>query len=304
MEMYTLTGSNLQVSALSMGTVNFGSKISAEQAFAHMDRYAELGGNFLDTAHVYSNWIPGEQNRSEKIIGRWLRSRRPDNMVICTKGGHFDLDAPQISRVTPEELRRDLEESLDCLQTDCIDLYMLHRDHPTLPADELMDCLDEFVRSGRVRHLACSNWTPGRIAQANAYARAHGKQPFLVNELMWSMAEINRDGIPEDYVVMDDSALRLAREDGMSFMCYTSLAHGYFTRRYAGLPISDSLRRTYDNAHNEQLFAHLSALPDRAAVTRESLRFFSRQPVTAIPIVSFSSLAQLEECMSAFDCGC
>lgn len=300
MEMRTLSGSDLTVSALSMGAVNFGSKISQEQAFAHMDRYAELGGNFLDTAHVYSDWIPGEKSRSEKIIGRWMKSRRPDNMVICTKGGHFSLDTPQISRVTPEELKRDLEESLDCLQTDCIDLYMLHRDHPTLPADEIMDCLDDFVRSGRVRYLACSNWTPRRISQANIYARTQGKSPFIVNELMWSMAEINREGIPEDYVVMDDDALGLSQEFDMSFMCYSSLAHGYFTRRYAGLPIADSLRRTYDNPHNEQLFAQLQALPDRAAVTRESLRFFSRQGVTTIPIVSFSSLEQLEECMRAF----
>lgn len=300
MEMRTLAGSQLTVSALSMGTANFGTGISQEQAFAHMDRYVELGGNFLDTAHVYSDWIPGEKHRAEKIIGRWLTSRRPNNVVLCTKGGHYNFDAPQISRVTPEELRHDLEESLDCLQTDCIDLYMLHRDHPTLPVDEIMDCLDEFVRSGRVRYLACSNWTAQRTAQANAYARAHGKSPFIVNELMWSMAAINRAGIPDDYIVMDEDMLRLGRESGMSFMCYSALAHGYFTRRYAGLPLADSLHQTYDNPHNEQLFAQLRSLPDRAAVTRESLRYFARQDVTAIPIVSFSSMEQLEECMHAF----
>lgn len=300
MKMYPLSGSELTVSALSMGTVNFGSMITQEQAFVHLDRYVELGGNLLDTAHVYSNWIPGERNRSEKVIGRWLQSRRPENVVICTKGGHFNPDTPRISRVMPEELRRDLLESLDCLQTDCIDLYMLHRDHPTLPVDEIMDCLDEFVRSGQVRYLACSNWTAERIIQANAYAKAHGRSLFIVNELMWSMAAINRDGIPDDYVVMDEDTLRMGRESGMSFMCYSSLAHGYFTRRYAGLPLSDSLCLTYDNSQNEQLFAQLKELPDRAAVTRECLQYFTRQGVTAIPIVTFSSLEQLEECMSAF----
>ncbi len=301
MKLHDLAGSDLTVSALSMGTVNFGSKISEEQAFAHLDRYAELGGNLLDTAHVYSDWLPGERSRSERIIGQWMKSRRPENMVVCTKGGHFDLDTPQVSRVTPEALKCDLEESLDCLQRDCIDLYMLHRDNAALPVDEIMDCLDDFVRSGRVRYLACSNWTAERIAQANAYARKEGKAPFIVDELMWSMAAINRAGIPDDYVVMDEETLRLGQESGMSFMCYSSLAHGYFTRRYAGLPLSDSLRRTYDNPHNELLFARMKSLPDRAAVTRESLRFFSRQSVTAIPIVSFSSLEQLEECMRAFD---
>lgn len=301
MEGRILSGSSLKVSALSMGTVNFGSKISEEQAFAHMDRYMELGGNLLDTAHVYSDWLPGERSRAERIIGRWLKSRRPTDMVICTKGGHFNLDTPRISRVTPADLRRDLSESLDCLQTDCIDLYMLHRDNPALPVDEIMDCLNEFVHRGQVRYLACSNWTAQRITQANAYAKSQGLSAFLVNELMWSMADINPDAIPSDYVVMDENTIRLGQESGMSFMCYSSLAHGYFTRRYAGLPISDQLRRTYDNPHNEQLFAQLQTLPDRAAVTRESLRFFSHQPVTAIPIVTFSSLEQLEECMHAFD---
>ena len=300
MKMHALSGSSLTVSALSMGTANFGSKISEEQAFAHMDRYMELGGNLLDTAHVYSDRLPGERSRSEKIIGRWLKSRRPDNMVICTKGGHFNLDTPQISRVTPADLKQDLIESLDSLQIDCIDLYMLHRDNPALPVDEIMDCLDDFVRNGHVRYLACSNWTAQRIAQANAYAKARGMSPFIVDELMWSMADINPDGIPSDYVVMDENSLRLGQESDMSFMCYSSLAHGYFTRRYAGMPVSDQLRRTYDNPHNEKVFAQLQSLPDRAAVTRESLQFFSRQSVTAIPIVSFSSMEQLEECMSAF----
>lgn len=300
MERLTLSGSDLTVSPLSMGTANFGEGISEAQAIAHLDRYAELGGNFLDTAHVYSDWVPGERSRSEKIIGRWMKNRRPAGMVICTKGGHFDLHTPHISRVTPSELRRDLMQSLECLQTDCIDLYMLHRDHPQLPVDEIMDCLDEFVCSGRVRYLACSNWQPGRIAQANVYARANGKHAFLVDEVMWSMAAINRAGIPGDYVVMDGETLRLGQEEGMSFMCYTALAHGYFTRRYAGLPVSEGLRRTYENPQNEALLAELTALPDRAAVTRESLRFFTRQPVAAIPVVSFSSLEQLEECMGAF----
>lgn len=300
MKMLTLNGTDLTVSPLCMGTANFGTGITQEQAFAHMDRFFELGGNFLDTAHVYSNWIPGETSRSEKIIGRWLQERKPANAVICTKGGHFDFDRPEVSRVTPEALQRDLLESLEYLQTDCIDLYMLHRDNPALPVDEIMDCLDGFVRKGQVRYLACSNWTAQRTAQANAYARAHGKAPFAVNEVMWSMAQINRSGIPADYVTMDDELMRLGQEENMSFMCYTALAHGYFTRRFAGLPLAVGLRATYDNPENDRLFEALRSLPDRQSVTQETLHYFQRQSVTAIPLVSFSSMEQLLECVSAF----
>ena len=298
MEMKRLSGTDLTVSGLCMGTANFGAQISRDQAFRHMDLFCEKGGNFLDTAHVYSDWIPGEKSRAEKIIGSWLRGADRSGMVVCTKGGHFDFAAPEISRVTPEELTRDLEESLECLQTDCIDLYMLHRDHPALPVDEIMDCLHGMVQSGKVRYLAASNWRAERIIQANDYARKSGKTPFVVSEVMWSMARINPGSIPADYVAMDDAMLALGKAENMSFMGYSALAHGYFTRRYAELPLSDGLQATYGNPHNDELARQMRSLPDRAAVTRESLRFFARQDVTAIPIVSFSNEAQLLECVA------
>ena len=301
MEKRSLYGTDLAVSKLCMGTVNFGTTLTQEQAHAHLDCFMEHGGNFLDTAHVYNNWIPGETSRSEKMIGRWLKHQNRRDVILCTKGGHFDLAKPEISRVTPEQLRIDLAESLDDLQTDYIDLYMLHRDNPDLPVSEIMDCLDEFVQNGRVRYLACSNWTAARTAQANAYAQRTGKHVFVVNQLMWSMAVINKNAIPSDYVVIDDDMLRLGRETGLNFMCFTALAKGYFSRRYAGKPLSDGLRSTYDNAMNEQQFEYLRGLESSEAVTHACLRYFDEQDVTAIPIVSCSSMEQLMECMRAFE---
>lgn len=295
-----LKGTDLTVSRLCMGANNFGSKLSQEQVNAHLDRFVELGGNFVDTAHVYSDWIPGEKSRSEKAIGRWFKARRREDIILCTKGGHFSFDARDISRVTPEELTVDLNESLEYLQTDYIDLYMLHRDNTALPVSVIMDCLDEFVRSGKVRYIACSNWTASRTAEANAYAAAHGKAPFVVNELMWSMASINREALPPSYVVMDDEMMQLGKDSGLNFMCFSSLAKGYLTRRYAGIPVSDELHRTYDNEANERLLKELSSLGSAEAVTHASLQYFERQPVTAIPLVSFSNMDQLMECARAF----
>jgi len=301
MEKRTLHGTDLTVSKLCMGTANFGTTLTQDQAHAHMDCFMAHGGNFLDTAHVYNNWIPGEASRSEKIIGRWLKHQNRRDVILCTKGGHFDFAAQEISRVTPEQIRIDLEESLDYLQTDYIDLYMLHRDNPAVPVCEIMDCLSEFVQDGRVRYLACSNWSAARTAEANAYAQRAGKSRFVVNELMWSMAAINKNAIPSDYVAIDDDMMRLGRETGLNFMCFTALAKGYFTRRFAGKPLSDELHRTYDNAFNEQLFELLGSLENSEAVTRKCLRYFDEQDVTAIPIVSCSSMEQLIQCMRAFE---
>ena len=301
MEKRALYGTDLIVSKLCMGTVNFGTMLTQDQAHAHLDRFMEHGGNFLDTAHVYSNWIPGETSCSEKIIGRWLKHQNRHDVILCTKGGHFDFAQPEVSRVTPEMIRIDLAESLDHLQTDYIDLYMLHRDNPDLPVSEIMDCLSEFVQDGRVRYLACSNWTAARTAEANAYAQRMGKPIFVVNELMWSMAAINKNAIPSDYMVIDDDMLRLGRETGLNFMCFTALAKGYFTRLHAGKPLSEGLRSTYDNAMNERQFEKLRGLESSEAVTRACLRYFDEQDVTAIPIVSCSSMEQLMECMRAFE---
>jgi len=301
MEKSALYGTDLIVSKLCMGTANFGTSLTPDQAHAHMDCFMEHGGNFLDTAHVYNNWVPGETSRSEKIIGSWLKRQNRRDVILCTKGGHFDFSEPEISRVTPEQIRIDLAESLDYLQTDYIDLYMLHRDNPALPVSEIMDCLSEFVQDGRVRYLACSNWSAARTAEANDYAKRAGKPLFVVNELMWSMAAINKDAIPSDYVVIDDNMMRLGRENGLNFMCFTALAKGYFTRRFAGRPLSDELHRTYDNAINEQQFESLRGLENSEAVTRRCLRYFDEQDVVAIPIVSCSSMEQMMECIRVFE---
>ena len=300
MQTVQLHGTDLTVSRLCMGTVNFGTALDQCQVDTHLRRFIELGGNFVDTAHVYSDWIPGEKSRSEKKLGSWIERNGREDLIICTKGGHYDFDAPDVSRVTPEQLIRDLKESLEYLQTDYIDIYMLHRDNPELPVGEIMDCLNTFVQEGRVRYLACSNWTARRTAEANEYAEKKGKAPFVVNELLWSMAEPNREALPSSYVVMDEEMMRLGQESHLNFMCFSALAKGYFTRRFSGKPISEELHRTYDNIRNEQLMEKLLTLDQPRDVTYASLRFFTKQPVTAVPIVTFSTLDQLTECAQAF----
>lgn len=300
MKKIQLYGTNLTVSRLCMGTVNFGATLNQQQVNDHLDQFIRLGGNFIDSAHVYSNWIPGEKSRSERMIGRWLQTHSREKIIICTKGGHYDFALPNVSRVTPEEISIDLNESLSCLQTDYIDIYMLHRDNPALPVSEIMDCLHEFVLNGKVRYLACSNWTAKRTAQANAYAKANGKTPFVVNELLWSLAKPNRETLPPSYVTMDEEMLQLGIDQKLNFMCFSALAKGYFTRRFAGRSLSDGLHRTYDNAENEMLYERLSKMQSAEAVTHASLQYFEHQPVPAIPIVTFSNMDQLKECARAF----
>ena len=298
MEMVSLPGTDLTVSRIGLGTVGFGSSVGEVLAWDQLDTYHALGGNLIDTAHVYGDWVPGEKSPSEKIIGRYLSHHRREDYVLCTKGGHFDLANRSLSRVTPKDLKEDLDQSLDFLQTGYVDIYMLHRDNPELEVGRIMDSLSAFVEDGRVRYLACSNWTAERHAEANAYAEKHGLPGFAVNELMWSMASANPGSLPSDQVMMDDEMLAFGRRAGISFFCYTALARGYLTKRYLGLETRGA--KDYQNAANEALVVELKKLPSAADVTRASLRFFVREDVPCVPLVSFSDMRQLEECCEAF----
>ena len=118
---------DIRVSPIGLGTVNFGTGISEQDCFEQLDRYADVG-NLIDTAHVYGDWVPGERGQSERVIGKWMASRQcRELVVISTKGAHPRLSSMDSSRVKPEDIRLDLEESLRCLQTDVIDLYFLHQ---------------------------------------------------------------------------------------------------------------------------------------------------------------------------------
>lgn len=145
-----LTGTDLLVSNLCLGTVQFGSAIGEKECFEQLDEFTDLGGNFLDTAHVYGDWLAGERARSERVIGKWLKqSGKRNNYVISTKGAHPRLDSMEVSRVSREAIMTDIEESLKCLGADTIDLYFLHRDDESVSVCEILDIL-EAARKKRI----------------------------------------------------------------------------------------------------------------------------------------------------------
>ncbi len=291
-----------EVSALCLGTLNFGVTLEPDACHAMLDLFTSRGGNFIDTAHVYSNWLVGETSRSEKILGSWLERRDRESVIVATKGGHFDFAAPRISRVTPAEIEKDIRESLRYLRTGYIDLYFLHRDNEALPVGVIMDCLNAQIDAGTIRHIGCSNWQPHRLEQAQEYAEQNGLRPFVCNQLMWSMAKINADKIPADYAYMNRAFYRYHQAHALPAMCYTAQAKGYFARRQAGEYLPESVTEVYENSRNEQLYAQLlrTSAQTGKSLTQLALQYFSAQPFPAFPIVSCDTQEQLLECMDAF----
>lgn len=177
MKKITLMNTDLELSPMGMGCVNAGIKWDGEDAYRIFDAFLDMGGNVYDTARVYSDWIPSEIGRSERVLGQWLRqSGKRHDVILLTKGGHPDMTSAtpdmHASRISAENMRTDLELSLRALGTDYIDIYFYHRDNEDVPVSELIDIMEDFRKQGKIRYYACSNWTTARMKEADAYAAA------------------------------------------------------------------------------------------------------------------------------------
>ncbi|MDR1353547.1 MAG: aldo/keto reductase [Treponema sp.] len=181
-------GGDFSIDSRILRAHNFGSAAGEAELFAQMDAFAALGGRTFDTAAIYGDYECTGNSLSELAIGKWLKQQpNADEFHVITKGGHYSLAAPAVSRVTTEDLRADIERSLRALGRDTIDVYLLHRDNPGIPVGEIMECLDGFVKSGKIRALG-STWKTSRIMEANTYAEARGLQPFSCAEIIWGLA--------------------------------------------------------------------------------------------------------------------
>src|SRR5262249_59526329 len=158
MDRVRLSETDIEISALCLGVAEIGIRQTEIEAHRLLDCWVQSGGNAIDTARVYSDWIPGEKHRSERIIGDWLRATGVrEQIVLATKAGHPVFDGDWWVRLSPSQLREDLEGSLETLRTDYIDVWFLHRDDETIPVEQIIDCCDAFVRDGRVKALGAAN---------------------------------------------------------------------------------------------------------------------------------------------------
>ncbi|MGC9467726.1 MAG: aldo/keto reductase [Anaerolineae bacterium] len=303
----TLTGSDLSVYPICLGTSGLGTTVAQDDAFRLLDLYVGRGGNFLDTALVYANWLPGERSVSEKTIGRWLKARgNRAELVIATKGGHPELSSMEIPRLSEREIVADLDASLAHLQVDTIDLYYLHRDDPTRPVGEIMDVLQAQVAVGKIRYVGCSNWCADRIRQAQAHAKAHGFTGFVANSMLWNLAFVDPESLVDQGIVMMDKALRQFHVDArMAAVPFSSQAGGLFQKIASGSSddLSPGLQRMYPLPENRRRLERIVRLADEMglSVTQIVLGFLLSQPFVTIPIVGSRTPAQLADSLSAVD---
>ena len=170
---------------------------------------------------------------SERTVGAWLRDRKiRDQVIVGTKGGHPKVDDLDHPRLSLAELEQDLSESLERLGIEQIDMYWLHMDDLHRSVEEIIETLAAFIRDGRVKRFAASNWTTARIEAANAYAEKTGLSGFVASQPNWSLAKPNWPPTPvPGLLAMDDTALQWHVENSFPVIPYTSQATGYFSEQ-------------------------------------------------------------------------
>jgi aryl-alcohol dehydrogenase-like predicted oxidoreductase len=221
-----------------------------EGAFELLDEYVRLGGRTIDTASVYSDWIPGERGRAETTIGEWLASRRNrDQLTIVTKGAHPPLADMQQGRCDEASIRHDIDLSLKRLGIEQIDLWYLHRDELTRPVAEIVGTLQALSQEGKIKSFGASNWTVPRLAEALAIAGP----TFVSSQVLGNVfCRIMNPLGDKTCVVLDAPAFHQALTRNLSLFLYTSTAHGYFERRARGIgPVADYANAACDKAADE-----------------------------------------------------
>lgn len=301
----TLANTDLSVSQLCYGTNMLGWLHDQAHSNAILDKFAELGGNFVDTARSYGDWSPdAPKGASERAVGAWIKTQKRDDVVVATKGGHFDMRAGDYrNRVNAKDVTSDLNESLDHLQVDTIDLYWLHMDNPETPVAELIDMLNDAKAAGKIRWFGASNWTDARVLEANAYAAANGKTGFVAVEPFWGLAKPNEaTATAQGYQLYFEDHGGALKDAGLAIIPYCAQSRGYFSMLEKGEDaVNEGLKGFYDNPANVGRFAAAKAVAARhgVSVAEVVLAYLVNQPQQVIPIFGASSPARIEESVKA-----
>ncbi len=294
-----------QVAVIGLGTADFGGRIGEGEARSFMDAYTAMGGNFIDTARVYGDFATPRNGESEKVIGRWMADRRNrEEIFLSTKGGHPPFSDMSRSRLGRAEIRRDLEESLADLMTDHVEIWWLHRDDPQRPVGEILETLQGLIEDGTVRMTGVSNWKTDRILEARAYAAAHGLTPPAANQPQFSLAAQRAPSDPT-LVTMDARMWHMHAQTGMVCCCFSSQAHGYFTKLEQGgeAALSEGVRREFDTPENRRITARLAGVRERTGLSAgaAALAYLTCQPFPTFALAGASRLAQVEALREAGD---
>jgi aryl-alcohol dehydrogenase-like predicted oxidoreductase len=293
MKFTSLGNTSLEVSMFCMGGQSFGTRDKEDVTFPLLDRYADAGGNFLDTSNMYATWL-GEGGESETLLGHWMQQRQNRKaMIVASKVGFAAKNAPESSRA--EDIERECERSLKRLQTDHIDLYYAHRDDRNVPLAEQLGAFDKLVKAGKVRYVGASNFKAWRLAEAAGISAAQGLASFCCVQQRFTYLRPRVDADFDFQTSADDDLLEYCASRKLPLLAYSSLLAGAYGRADRQIPPQ------YLHADSEARLAALHTIAEEAGATSNQviLAWLTGQGI--VPVTGVSTQEQLTESLAGFD---
>lgn len=297
MKLRPLGKSGIQIAPLALGGNVFGFTADEPTSFAILDRAVDAGINLIDTADVYSRWVPGHVGgESETVIGRWLaQGGRRDRIILASKvGGDMGDGGKGLSKA---HILSACEASLSRLQTDHIDLYQSHFDDPDTPVAGALEAYDQLMRQGKVRSIGASNFTAERLSEALAASRERNLPRYESLQPHYNLME---------RAEFEKNLAPLCLSEDVGVICYFGLARGFLTGKYRS---RDDLKKSVRGDAVEKYLTDrgmrvLGALDEvsarlKATPAQVSLAWLMARPAVTAPIASATSLEQLEDLIAA-----
>jgi aryl-alcohol dehydrogenase-like predicted oxidoreductase len=289
--------SDLEVPVIMLGGNVFGWTIDEAASFRVLDRAFDNGLTFIDTADIYSRWVPGHTGgESETIIGRWLaRTGNRDKVVIATKVG-FDMGSGSRG-LSAAHIRKSVDDSLRRLQTDHIDLYQSHTDDETVPLEETLGAYGELIRQGKVRYIGASNYKGARLRAALETSAIHNLPAYVSLQPQYNLME------RADF---ESDLLPVVQEYALGTIPYYALASGFLSGKYRTAADTEGKARgggvkKYLNEHGRKVLAALDEIAAEHSSTPAAvaLAWLAAQPGITAPIASATSEKHVDDLASA-----
>ncbi len=297
-------GVGKKISRIVQGTIQINVSDDA-LGFAQMDAAWEAGINAVDTAAVYGG------GANDKFLGRWIKARGiRDDLVVLAKGAHHnDLRR----RVTPYDIGSDLHDTLARMQVEYIDLYVLHRDDPTVPVEPIVDALNQYVREGKIRAFGGSNWTTDRLAEANAYAQQSGQIPFACSSPNFSLADQKKEPWAGCVTISgpgNEAARHWYAEHKLPLFTWSSMAGGFLSGRITRTNTADFTSymdklavECYASEDNFQRLDRAKELAEKKGVTvpQVALAYVLHYPLDIFALVGSANADEMHSNIAALN---
>jgi len=297
MEKRKLGSAGPEVPVICLGGNVYGWTLPEAETFRQLDAALDAGLNFVDTADVYSRWVPGHQGgESETIIGKWFaKTGKRKDVILATKVG-MELGEGD-KGLKAAYVRQAVDASLKRLQTGYIDIYLAHIDDPETPLEETLGVFDELVKAGKVRHIGASNYSGARLTEALETSRKHGLAGYVVLEPHYNLVE------RPDF---ESNLLPVVEKYHLGVIPYFSLAAGFLTGKYRSRQDTENAARgaMVQKYLNDWGFAVVLALNEVAHAhgstpARVALAWLIAQPGVTAPIASATNEKQLADLVEA-----